>query len=466
MASGSKPSSLYKRLPHGPHKLDRNEVIRNQRARIHGAMIEAVARNGYQKTSVKEVIALAGVSRRSFYEQFANKQECFTVTFDLIVRHDIQQIRQAYLATDGTLEERAIAVFKEFTKIITIERNRATLVVLDAQTAGPVGLLHLRQVTDACEQMLTRSFTESPNATALPTPIIRAIAGGLYGATATFLRDGHTTKSLKLAEELLGWTLLFQTPETERMAKQMAAALSVRIREISSTNSHSLGDASANGASMNGHGLGHAEAPSHDERTRLLHAVLQLATEGSYDELSGPQIADYANVSVDAFCGLFHSRDDCYLAALDTISDELLAIAADPDLVGNDWAHAVRRVLAELMSHLTDHPVHARILTQEAFSISTESHERVVELSLSIATLLTEGAPTNAQGKLTTEAVAGAIWHTIRYQVSSGRIQLLGALSDYLAYVILTPFIGANAAVEILTEEFQPAQTSAHQLVA
>ena len=58
--------------------------MRNQRTRMHGAMIEAVAINGYERTSVKQVVGLAGVSRRSFYEQFANKQECFLATYDVI----------------------------------------------------------------------------------------------------------------------------------------------------------------------------------------------------------------------------------------------------------------------------------------------------------------------------------------------------------------------------------------------
>src|SRR5271154_4249744 len=76
---------IYKRLPHGPHRLERGEVVLHQRARIHGAMVEAIARSGYDRTSVKQVIGLAGVSRRSFYEQFANKEACFLATCDLVV---------------------------------------------------------------------------------------------------------------------------------------------------------------------------------------------------------------------------------------------------------------------------------------------------------------------------------------------------------------------------------------------
>ena len=49
-------------------------------------MVEAVAADGYEATSVKQLIGLAGVSRRSFYEQFANKQECFLATFDLLAQ--------------------------------------------------------------------------------------------------------------------------------------------------------------------------------------------------------------------------------------------------------------------------------------------------------------------------------------------------------------------------------------------
>ena len=112
---------LYKRLPHGPHRLQRDEVVLNQRARIHGALIEAVAHDGYDGTSVKRVIELAGVSRRSFYEQFANKEDCFLVTFDLIVRRELQQIRRAYLAAEGPLEQRARAAFERVAE--TIERG-------------------------------------------------------------------------------------------------------------------------------------------------------------------------------------------------------------------------------------------------------------------------------------------------------------------------------------------------------
>lgn len=436
---------LYKRLPHGPHRLQRDEVVLNQRARIQGALIEAVAHDGYEGTSVKQVIELAGVSRRSFYEQFANKEDCFLATFDLIVTRDLQQIRRAYLAAGGSLEQRARAAFERFATAIEQDRNASILVVVEAQRAGAAGLLRLRTAARACEQMLGRGFAESPGASALPVPIVRAIAGGLHGIAASALRDPRPGAEVDVAEEMLRWTLLFQTPAAERLAELMAAGLTARMREISAT--YGCGP----------HG---AEAPSRDERTRLLQGMMRLVAREDYCALTAPQIADEANVSIDAFCALFADKEHCLLAAIDMIGEELLAIAADPALVSAEWARAVRRVLAELMRYLASHPLRTRVLAQEALCTGSDAFERIVDLVRAIATLLTEGAPPGARSALVTEAVAGAIWHTIRCQVAGGRVELLAAVPDHLSYVVLAPFIGPDAAIEIVAEERAPGVTT------
>jgi AcrR family transcriptional regulator len=418
--------------------MDRSQVVLHQRTRIHGALIEAIAENGYDDTSIKQVVGLAGVSRRAFYEQFANKEECFLATFDLIVRRDLKQMKQVYLASRGPLERRARAVFQRFAQSTADERNATALVVLEAQRSGRAGAMRVQRATGACEQMLAHGFAESPGSKPLPMPIVRGIAGGLHGTAASFLSQRELPPDVDLAEEMLGWTLLFQTSEAEILGERMAARLSTRMREISSTY---------------GHGLNGAEPPARDERARLLQGILRLVTREDFHNLSAPQIADEANVPVEAFCELFAGKEECFLEALEDVSDQLLAIAADAELVGGDWPRAVRRVLGELMRHLADHPLHARTLAQEAFFSGSEAFERTVELSRTVAALLTEGAPTQPAGALTAEAVAGAVWHTIRCQASAGRIQLLAALSDHLAYVVLAPYIGARAAVEIVTED-------------
>ncbi|NGZ99893.1 TetR/AcrR family transcriptional regulator [Nocardioides sp. W3-2-3] len=69
-------------LPRGRHGLSRAEVQAAQRERIFTAMADAMAERGYVATPVAEIIRRAGVSRETFYQQFASKQDCFLAAYD------------------------------------------------------------------------------------------------------------------------------------------------------------------------------------------------------------------------------------------------------------------------------------------------------------------------------------------------------------------------------------------------
>jgi hypothetical protein len=68
-----------------------------------------------------------------------------------------------------------------------------------------------------------------------------------------------------------------------------------------------------------------------------------------------------------------------------------------------------------------------------------------------VAAKLTAGAPGPPLTKLAQEGIEGAIWHTIYCQTANGGTGALPELSDYLAYVVLAPFLGAERATRVLT---------------
>jgi AcrR family transcriptional regulator len=428
---------IYEQLPPGPHRLDRREVLLHQRARIQGAMVEAVIRHGYSEANVKQVVELAGVSRRSFYEQFANKEQCFLATFDLIAVRGIQRIRRAYLSAEGDLEERLAAAFAELAAAVEADRKAAVFVTTEAQRAGRAGVARVRAATAACERLLASSFLESADAAALPKPIVRAMAGGMHGVLARAL-DGGEVEQARLADELLRWTLHFRAIDGERLAAHLAASAVARL------------GSTATSPPAKPSGL--AGASESAQRARLLHSALRLAVLGDYLELSAPQIADEADVPIEVFFGLFADRDECFGAAFAMLGARLLEITADSDLAGPGWPRAVRRALGELLAHLAANPLYARTIGQGAFTAGPVAAARNLELAHAIAVLLTAGAPAGPERRFTVAAIAGAIWHTIASQVASGRIQLLPMVSDHLTYVVLAPFIGAPAAAEIVLE--------------
>jgi len=446
---------LYKRLPRGPHRLARNEVIQNQRARIHGAMVEAVAQYGYEKTSVKKVVALAGLSRRSFYEQFANKEQCFLTSLDVIAARAIKQTNEAYRATDGTLENRLRAAFEKLTEEVMSSSKSASLVIVEAPAAGAAGMLHLCRTMGTFEQMLLSSFAHAPEVGALPLPIVRGIVGGLAEVISVRMRTGRAKEIPALTEELLRWTLLLGTSAPEHMAARLAEHARVSVRSTSghATNGHSANGHTTNGYATNGNEHSGGGASHLEVRARLLECTLRLTVLEDYGELSVPQITDEAGVSIDSFFECFEHKQECFTAAFDAMGDELLQVTADPELVDGDWPHAVRQAIGALMNHLANHPLHAQMIATGVYATGPDAIERNYELAQEIATLLTEGAPEGAGGMLAVDGVAGAIWHTVRCQVAGEQIQRLPALTDYVTYVVLTPFIGAEAAAELVMKD-------------
>jgi AcrR family transcriptional regulator len=69
------------RIPPGRHTLPPEEVARLQRERLLRAVIACSARNGYQSTTIADIVGLAEVSRTAFYEQFESKEECFLAAY-------------------------------------------------------------------------------------------------------------------------------------------------------------------------------------------------------------------------------------------------------------------------------------------------------------------------------------------------------------------------------------------------
>jgi AcrR family transcriptional regulator len=91
MADGAKAAEQLAagkdRLPPGRHGLPRTFVAENQRERLLNGVVEAVAEHGYNATTIGVIAAAAKISRRTFYEHFEGKQDCFLAAYEMIDAH-------------------------------------------------------------------------------------------------------------------------------------------------------------------------------------------------------------------------------------------------------------------------------------------------------------------------------------------------------------------------------------------
>lgn len=61
------PGPSYAKLRPGPNGPGPELVARHQRARLYDSMVAMVVARGVEKATIKDICALAGVSRRTFY---------------------------------------------------------------------------------------------------------------------------------------------------------------------------------------------------------------------------------------------------------------------------------------------------------------------------------------------------------------------------------------------------------------
>jgi AcrR family transcriptional regulator len=69
-------------LPRGPHRLTEEQVAESQRTRLMSSLAELMTERGYAGITIGDLVGRAGVSRTSFYQHFAGKQECLFAAYD------------------------------------------------------------------------------------------------------------------------------------------------------------------------------------------------------------------------------------------------------------------------------------------------------------------------------------------------------------------------------------------------
>jgi len=442
-----KITPIYARLPRGPHPLGAPGVARNQRIRIHGGMIEAVAARGYPQTSVKLVIGLAGVSRRSFYEQFSGKDECFMATFDLIANRTIKRLTDAYRAAEGDERQRLRATLRAWGAELEQNPKALRLAIAESQAAGAEGLRRLQKTTAVCEGLLANALSgrcpaaaeddgsDTDDPETLPLPVVRAIVGGLRRATQMRLLDDDTEDLAPLVGEMVKWSLLFKSPALARLRPRPCA--NPPFPETLELEPHACGGES--------------------RRARVLRSAIETGLrERKFADLSAPRIAEGAGLPFEAVTELYPDPEACYLEALEVLGDELLQLIATPELVSTEWPAAVCDTIDKLLAHLAASPARLMTLTVKAPEAGPAAIANIGALAYELATLLTEGAPRRPRTRIATEGVAGGLWNILYCEAFAGRGHRLPLLSEYVSYVVLTPYLGAEGAVEAIVASRSP----------
>ena len=163
----------------------------SHRARILDGMVRAVAAKGYARATVADVVAIAGVSRRTFYEQFADKEDCFLAAYETgsqIVLDEIAAAVRELPAPDWRTRLRV--ALETYVTVLAAEPDFARALQIDTFGAGPKALerhLRVRELfVDHYRRLRTLARADDPALGPIPDSFLRGLVGGIEG-----LVQGH-----------------------------------------------------------------------------------------------------------------------------------------------------------------------------------------------------------------------------------------------------------------------------------
>ena len=408
--------------------MGREEVARNQRARLYGAMIESISQRGYAATTVAHVICLAGVSRRAFYEQFANKEQCFLATYDIVVAGARKRMLEAWAAERGWAN-RVHAAFKALLDEVADEPKGPQLVLVDALGIGSKARERMQLAGFTFERMIATAFAWAPEGVEFPHLTSRAVVGGVRHVVFTRLIEGRERELFGLTDEVLDWIEAYRTPGAAKLGLVGVAKNAPRVPPSPA-----------------------AFLARDDRRARVLGSVVHLTLDSGYAGLTDPQIAQFAGISTEAFHKQFANKEECFLAVLDEFVKEALD-AVRPSLdTADSWPEGVYRAIAAFVDYLVAHQALLRIAFIDLFEVGPGMVGRLTRSVEDFTKLLTDLGPEPQRGpQVAREAITGAVWGIIGTYVANDRLNRLPSLIDQLAFTVLAPYVGPRAAVETIS---------------
>ncbi len=126
------------RLPSGRHGLTREDVAGSQRGRILASMMGAAREKGYGLVTVGDIVERAGVSRRTFYEHFEDKPDCFLAAYTAGTEVLLAGMREAVRAVDqASWRVWARASVESYLELLEAEPDFAWALHVEVFAAGP-----------------------------------------------------------------------------------------------------------------------------------------------------------------------------------------------------------------------------------------------------------------------------------------------------------------------------------------
>ena len=391
------------------------DVARNQRGRLCGAMVASVAERGYAATRISDLTELSGVARKSFYALFADKEACFLAAMETM----LEVATRTATRPSGSWEEQVRGSAAVFAELVVSQPAAARMCLVEAYVVGPAGVRPMEEASARFEAHALAAALESGMGPEALSALISAHVGGLLEIARNRLRLGKESELPELMNDFADLALSYQPPPQplRSMARPPAPALPM--------------------ASVDAYG--HVE--------RVLAAFAAVTAERGYANTTIELVQKRASMSPTTFYAHFASKEEVLMAAIDGAGAQLVAAALPAFRRSQNWAHGVRAAYGAFFDFLASRPALARLALVEVYAAGPAALERREEALRPLEVLLADGrARAPEVPRIVVEAIAGGTYALAYEQIRDSGPESLPALAPVCTYLALAPFLGAEEA--------------------
>jgi AcrR family transcriptional regulator len=170
-------------------------------------MVDVAAELGAGRATVARVVARSGVSRRTFYELFVDREACFLAAFDEAVERVAAVVVPAY-EEPSKWRERVRAGLVALLEFLDYQRDWGRLVIVEALGAGPRALERRQGVLAQIIAVVDRGRKEVRGAGDQPPLTAEGIVGGVLSLIHSRLLEDSDIPLLELLGPLMSMVVL------------------------------------------------------------------------------------------------------------------------------------------------------------------------------------------------------------------------------------------------------------------
>jgi len=182
-------------VPRGRHAPPLEVRLGVQRQRLFEAAARVFSRVGYAEASAEAISREAGMSKATFYEHFANKEECILELVDLAGQLSRAAVAAAVEGVEDDFEAKVHARVRAFLRGLSLFPEMARVVMVDVIGVGPAGAAKRDEMLQAFGDFLVEENLHAHRSYGAPRfcspDDAHAIVGAIMELASRQLRTGR-----------------------------------------------------------------------------------------------------------------------------------------------------------------------------------------------------------------------------------------------------------------------------------